>query len=332
MAQVQSSKRSFFQSCLVWGLVGWAIISVSAGFVLLYLSTSSNNEQTETATATPIVAIAVTVIVPETSTVTATPTESPTSTDTPTPTVTPTFTPTPTPSYDITSTVGVKVYVDPGYDLHAIPVTTVEPKLMPALKIKMITTDYKWIQVCCFLGVTKPELWINVNDVEILRENILTTVGQMVPPSPTPVIPDTHFVIEAGPEFYATDNGFLVIYVKVFHGPDGAQVPQPGYMLKVRFKADGTDEFLDRPATNLGPVSQAQYTLLKNGIHIYNLKYEFDPGNPPDGKKKEDLLGLGQWEIWLTNAEGHELSRRVYFTTNPQNKNRELFMSYGLVR
>jgi len=345
LSQAPNSRQTNRRSCLFVVLIIWAFVSLAfTGIVgALYFSgwfSRTNEDAAETSTpliATPAeVVIGITVEVSPTSTETPTPTATPIPPIAPTPTDTATATPIATPSYQITSTTDIAVYLEPRLDTS--PLTSVQREVAQALTIQARTTDGKWLQVCCFnlgVGVATRTLWVIANTVLVLRPEMLVSaaVQQVIPLTATPTgLPPTHFQIEAGPEYYATDNGLLSIFAKVFRGAGTAQDALPGYMLKVRYKATGQDEYLDRTATNVGSVSIGEYTLFKNGVHIYNLKYEFDPGTPPEGKTKADLLGAGDWEMWLTNAEGIELSRRIPFTTNPLNKNREIFISFGLVR
>jgi len=282
---------------------------------------------------TPSEAIEINVDPPSTPTATPLPPSTATALPTDTPTNTPTVTP--LPSYQITSTADIALYLEPRFDLPHTAMLNRD--IAPALTIQAQTVDGNWLQVCCFnLGAENPTkvLWIrNAPPITVIRREILVSSGlqQVLPPTSTPT--PTHFEIEAGPEYYPTDNGFLSIFVKVFSGVPGAQNPLAGYLLKVRYKAAGTDEYLDRPST-YGGLSVNQYSSFKDGTHIYNLKYEYYPGGEiPPGKTMADLLGTGDWEMWLTNGEGIELSRRISFTTNPQNNNnREIFVSFRLVR
>lgn len=332
MAKVQGPNRKFFQSCLFWVLIVWTVISVISGVVLLRLAMTREPEAPTPSAVEPVqtVAIEVTVIAPPVGTNTEVPTETPIPTITLTPTDTPTETPTPTPSYEITSTQEVAVYLEPKHEGSFL--TKIKPEAVAALQMKAITTDREWIQVCCFAGAPKSELWVKYLDVKIERTDQIKQLTQVIPPTATPDVEDTNFMIEAGPEYYETSNGLLVIYVKVFQGPEGTQAPLPGYMLRVYFKDEKSDVYEEMLPTNSGSVSQAEYTWFKNNIHIYNLKYEYDPGNPPQGKTKQDLLGAGVWKFWLTNAQGTKLSPPKEFVTNPMNPRREIFISYGLVR
>lgn len=200
------------------------------------------------------------------------------------------------------------------------------------LTINAQTTDGRWFRVCCFVlgtGIPTDTLWINDRNV-VGNLNAMGGVDAMIALSPAPTPPP--FMVEAGPEYSPTNNEYLTIYAKVFRGPAGAQEPQPGYMLMLKYKADGATDFVERPATNVGAVSQAQYHLMNGGVHIYNLKYEYDPGPPPPGKTKADLLGAGIWQLWLTNAERTQLSEVITFTTNPGNTHREIFIAWNQVR
>ena len=69
----------------------------------------------------------------------------------------------------------------------------------------------------------------------------------------------------------------------------------------------------------------------------YNHKYEY---HPPDPKKLDpnsdatplQLLGTGTWSVFVSDAEGRQLSDEVTFTTAPSNPNREIYLGWRRVR
>ncbi|MCX6046099.1 MAG: SH3 domain-containing protein [Chloroflexi bacterium] len=269
-------------------------------------------------------------------------------TATPLPTFTPTPTLTPTPFIAVDSGV-VSLRGGPGVQYPLV--AQLGPNLAVALTGR--TPDGAWYQICCVNGAS---VWVAANHVHVYNDpnSVVLVIADASPPAPTPTIPPTptgtatptatatRFPFERarGPEFYPTNNPFLVIWAKFYvgapGGPEDQEVATAGYFLKVKFQ--GTD----RQNTNVESPSAEQFSFsaspgASNRVR-YNYKYEYTPPLPtpppppaatPDPvQARLNLLGTGVWTIYVVDGAGNQLSDAVTFETSPGNPNREIYIAW----
>jgi hypothetical protein len=279
----------------------------------------------------------------------------PTITPTPIPTNTPlpTFTPppslTPTPFIAIDSGA-IDLRTGPGVQYPLVY------QLGPHIPVPLIgrNPEGTWWQLCCVNGAT---VWVATTHVQV-HNNLggVPVVGANPPPPPTPTIQPTPtgtatptptatlypFERAKGPEFYSTNNEFLVIWAKLYVGaPGGAEnleAPAAGYFLKVKF------EGFDRPNTSTERPSADEFDITAKGASAgagnrvkYNYKYEYTPPDPkaedPNSQRtRVQLLGTGTWSVYVVDGAGNQLSDPVTFTTSPDNDRREIYIAWIRVR
>lgn len=272
-------------------------------------------------------------------TATATATASPTPAATETPTATPTSSgPPPTPYVEVVNN-GAGLLVD----LHTGPGTNypVVAKLGPKIPIAIDgrNPEGTWNRICCING---DSFWIE-SSPSIQIGNSLREVSLFVPdlpptPTPTPTFTSTPppFERAVGPEYYPTNNEFLTIWAKIFVGGGDDEDPLEGYRLAVEFE-DGATGTIERRA-NASGMNNSVDTYLVSAAEgagnrvFFNYKYEYWPGTANGEQTALEMLGTGTWRIWLTNAEGTQLSETVSFTTDPGNPNREVYVGWVRVR
>ena len=280
----------------------------------------------------------------------AEPTAIPTNTATPLPTNTPTNTPTVTPTATATPFIVVEnglisLRTGPGLDYPLVA------QLGPDIPVAVIGRNPQgdWFQICCVSGES---VWVSANSVEIFNE--VSEVALIVPdeaptatptgtptetPTVTPTPTSTRYPFERaiGPQFFPTNNEFLTIWVKLFIKPDpnAEEDPAAGYYLKVLF------EGFDRPGTNDRRPSRDQFEFsapLGAGNRVeYNLKYEYRPPDPkaddPNATTSRlELIGNGEWTVFVVDGAGRQLSDEVSFTTTPSNPNREIYIGWIRIR
>ncbi len=269
-------------------------------------------------------------------------------TATPLPTFTPTPTLTPTPFIAVDSGVA-SLRGGPGVQYPLI--AQLGPNLPVALTGR--TPDGAWYQICCVNGAS---VWVAANHVQVYNDpnSVVLVIADASPPAPTPTIPPTptgtatptptatRFPFERarGPEFYPTNNPFLVIWAKFYvgapGGPEDQEVAAGGYFLKVKF------EGADRQNTTQESPSADQFSFsaspgASNRVR-YNYKYEYTPPLPtpppapaatPDPvQARLTLLGAGTWTVYVVDGAGHQLSDSITFTTSPGNPNREIYIAW----
>lgn len=284
------------------------------------------------------------IVLPPAPTATYTPTPTPvTPTLTPTATDTPTFTPTATatPYVEIESGL-VNLRTGPGV---AFPLVA---QLGPGVPVALVgrNTEGTWYQICCvnnqsvWVAATHVRLFNDVSEVPLISAGSpptpTYTPTATVTPTATPILYPFELLI--GPQFFPTNNEFLTIWVKLSVGPPTEEVAAEGYFLEVKF------EGFDRPATNVVRPSfdHFEYSAPQGaGNRVkYNYKYEYRPSNPPRAEypgatatpSPLQLLGEGQWTIWVKDGAGNQLSNPVTFTTAPYNPNREIYVGWRRVR
>ncbi len=299
-----------------------------------------------TATTTPITVGGSTV------TPTATPTIvtfTPVPTNTPVPTFTPPPSLTPTPFIAIESGA-IDLRTGPGVQYPLVY------QLGPDIPVPLIgrNPEGTWWQLCCVSGAT---VWVAATHVQVHNSPAaVPVVGANPPPPPTATIqpPPTGTATPAptatlypferakGPEFYSTNNEFLVIWAKMYVGAPNAaenlEAPAPGYFLKVKF------EGFNRPNTSTERPSAAQFDITAKGASAgagnrvkYNYKYEYRPPDPkaddPNGQRTRlQLLGTGTWTVYVVDGAGNQLSEPVTFTTSPENDRREVYIAWIRLR
>ncbi|MBX3051004.1 MAG: hypothetical protein KF753_06005 [Caldilineaceae bacterium] len=283
---------------------------------------------------------------PPTPTVTFTPLPE-TATNTPVPTATPvpTLTPTPTP-FIVVESGFVSMRQGPGANYPLVA------QLAPNIPVTIVgkNTLGDWYQICCVNG---GNVWVAVSHVRtgndpsgvqlISADPAPTPTFTPTPtetPTPTPYI--YPFERAIGPQFFPTNNEFLTIWVYLFVGenpfdavPDDAA---PGYFLEVQFQG------FDRPNTNveLPSFDHFEWSAPPGGGNsvLYNYKYEYRAYNPPRAEYPGatvtptplQLLGTGEWTVWVKDGAGNRLSEPVTFTTADFNPNREIYIGWRRIR
>lgn len=270
------------------------------------------------------------------------PTATPLPTFTPEPTVTPTLTP-----YIVVESGLVSLRTGPGVDYPLVA------QLGPRIPIAIIgqSPEGDWYQLCCVNG---GNVWVASTHVQAVNDPSgapLNTGDPPPPPTPTPIFTETPTVTPTptatlfpfdryiGPQFFPTQNEFLTIWVKLFVGTPPTEDPAGGYYLKVLF------EGIARPSTNgTNPSAEELYAVGVPGTGYsnltFNLKYEYrppdpkslDPNDPNSKKTRAELIGVGNWQVYVVDGAGNQLSDMVEFRTDAGNPNREVYIAWVRVR
>lgn len=287
-----------------------------------------------------------------------------TETELPTATITETETPSPTPSVTPTPFVVVEsglVALRSGPGVEFPLVAQLGPNIPIAITGQ--NPEGSWYQLCCVNG---GEVWVAGSHV--LVNNDPRAVALFVPgtpPSPTPTFPPTPtgtptftptatpypFQRSIGPQFFPTNNNFITIWVKLHVGtlrlftgcdPEGVteakEAPAQGYFLQVLF------EGFERPSSTGTQASAGEFACSAavgaGNRFEYNLKYEYHPPDPRSivvgpltpTPQAAQLIGTGEWTIYVMDGAGNQLSEPVTFTTQPANNNREIYVGWERVR
>lgn len=280
-----------------------------------------------------------------TSTITLTPIPA-TATDTPVPTETPiptaTFTPTP---FVIVDSGFVTMRLGPGVNYPFF--AQLGPNVPVAITGKNTLGD--WFRICC---VNDQNVWVavshlravnDVSQVELVSADPAPTPTFTPTPTETPTPTPYVFPFERviGPQFFPTNNEFITIWVYLVVGDPFDNLPDdpaPGYFLEVQFQG------FDRPNTNRELPSFDRFDFSSppgNGNSVpYNYKYEHRPYNPARAEwvgatatpTPLQLLGEGEWKIWVKDGAGNALSEPVTFTTSIFNNNREVYVGWRRIR
>jgi hypothetical protein len=193
------------------------------------------------------------------------------------------------------------------------------------------TTDGKWWQVCC---LANQPAWVSADlvtakgPVDTLPAVTPAPTPQPAPrppptarPSPTPT-PLPPFDIARGPEQYVQrDDGRFILRAKIYEGKAPYENLLPGYVVKI-FR-DGVDVTSLNEATEyLTSRDMVDHTNFgKAGDYEYNYKFEMTAGGEAD------------WEIYLANPDGYQVSLPTKFTTKGDlYRNLEVYMAYWLAR
>ncbi|MCX6046098.1 MAG: SH3 domain-containing protein [Chloroflexi bacterium] len=305
---------------------------------VIALPTTAVPTPTPTATLNPLASP-----IPPTLTPTPIPSETPLPTFTPPPTLTP------TPFVAIASGA-IDLRTGPGVQYPLVY------QLGPNIPIPLVGRNQEgtWWQLCCVSGAT---VWVAATHVQVHNSpEAVQVVAANPPPPPTPTIPPpptgtatptptaTLYPFERakGPEFYSTNNEYLVIWAKLYVGaPGGAEnleAPAPGYFLKVNF------EGFNRPNTSTERASADEFDITAKGASSgagnrvkYNYKYEYRPPDPEAGdtngqRTRLQLLGTGTWTVYVVDGAGNQLSAPVTFTTAPDNDRREVYIAWIRLR
>jgi hypothetical protein len=264
----------------------------------------------------------------------------------PTATPVPTVTAIPTP-YVLVESGLVSLRTGPGV---AFPLVA---QLGPGIPIAIIaqSPEGDWFQLCCVNG---GNVWVAATHVQIVNDAggvPLNTGDPPPPPTPTVIFTETPTLTPTptatlfpfdryiGPQFFPTENEYLTIWVKLFVGTPPTEDPAEGYYLKVLF------EGLDRPSTNgTQPSANELYAVGVPGTGYsnltFNLKYEYrppdpqslGPSDPSSSRTREELIGTGDWRVYVVDGAGNQLSDVVEFRTAPDNPNREIYIAWARVR
>ncbi|MCL4835847.1 MAG: hypothetical protein KJZ86_25640 [Caldilineaceae bacterium] len=283
---------------------------------------------------------------PPTPTVTETPVPVP-PTFTPVPTDTPTHTPTHTPTpFVIVPSGFVSMRTGPGVNYPFFA------QLGPNIPVTITGKDTlgDWLAICC---VNDQTVWIAASHVRVINDISqvqLRTEGPAPTPTFTPTPTETPtatpyifpFERAIGPQFFPTNNEFLTIWVYLFIGENPFDNIEDdaagGYFLEVQFAG------FDRPNTNreLPSFDHPEWSAPEGaGNRVrFNYKYEYQPFNPPRAEwpgatvtpTLPQLLGTGQWTVWVKDGAGNALSEPVTFTTDPSNVNREIYIGWRRIR
>jgi hypothetical protein len=156
-------------------------------------------------------------------------------------------------------------------------------------------------------------------------------------PSPTPTPTATGYPFERtiGPQFFPTSNEYITIWAKLYIGTPPTEVPAEGYYLTVKF------EGFERPnaAGNVASTNVFESSAAPgSGNRVqYNYKFEYRPPDPmtvdPNSQVTPlQLIGTGDWTVYVSDGLGTQLSEEVTFTTAPSNPNREVYIGWARVR
>lgn len=283
---------------------------------------------------------------PPTATVTETPLPA-TPTFTPIPTDTPIPTPTPTPTPFVLVESGfVTMREGPGANYPFIA------QLAPNIPVTVVgkNTLGDWLQICCVNGAS---VWVAASHVRVVNDASQVPLFSAAPaptptftPTPTETPTATPYIFPferaIGPQFFPTNNEFLTIWVYLFIGENPFDAieddPAGGYFLEVQFAG------FDRPNTNreLPSYDYIDWSApIGAGNRLpFNYKYEYQPFNPARAEWSgatatptlPQLLGTGQWTVWVKDGAGNALSEPVTFTTDPSNVNREIYIGWRRIR
>jgi hypothetical protein len=298
------------------------------------------------------------------------PTPVPTNTSPPTetPTITPTASPTPTatprPQVEAIQ-VNIVVRDGPGTDYPVIG------RIQPGETYPIIgrsdapDPNEGWYYICCVNGRRS---WVIATSVLVSGDAGGVPVQPAgPPPTPTPPwtptwtptltpTPSPLFYRGIGPQFYATNNPYLKVWVKVeFANGD----PMPGYQLMV-FRREGVDSpggapplwtptptrtptgvWTPGPTATPSPtpdLGRGPWVNLSTGELSRN---EFLWSQPPGfGDRQAFNLeftqypdpGTGTYIVYLADAAGNRVSEFITFTTEPKNPNREVYIGFRHIR
>ncbi len=288
----------------------------------------------------------------------STPTDTATWTATPLPTATSTFTPLPTATpYIVVQSGLVNLRQGPGVEYPLVA------QLGADIPVAIIgrNPEGTWYQICCVSGesvwVARSHVTVG-NDASVVAlvlpdepPTVTPTGTPTITPTPTATATATRYPFDRarGPEFFPTNNDFLTIWANLFVQPDPQKTPDPaeGYYLQVLY------EGFERPATNdVKPSAKAFFESASRGAGnrvVFNYKYEYAPPDPGTidcnslpqtleqscrnkSLTRKDLLGTGEWTVFVADGAGNQLSDEVVFTTSPSNPNREIYIGWNRVR
>ncbi len=258
---------------------------------------------------------------------TVTPTSTITPTSTWTPTIIPTVTPTPLPTATFTSTPS-PIPVASARVTTADTIVRSGPGLVfPKIGVVQQGQEFgvdgvnesgTWWQICCLEESKKG--WVRGDLIEIsgpLNEVAVITVptptprptatATPIPPTPTPGL---LFYRGIGPEFMPTNNDFVTIWVKVYGGT-GAGYPVSGWQMQI--KRDGVVVGTSEPSRS---------------FFEKNAPADFNYGNPYNLKHEIQNPGTASWEVYLIDKDGVRRSPIAEFTTQPTNRNREIYIGF----
>ena len=281
-----------------------------------------------------------------TATITWTPVpETPTHTPIPTETLIPTPTSTPTP-YVLVESGFVSMRRGPGANYPLVA------QLAPNIPVTVVgrNTLGDWLQICCVNGES---VWVAASHIRVVND-ISQVALFSAEPAPTPTFTPTPtetptatpyiypFERAVGPQFFPTNNQFLTIWVYLYIGENPFDAIEDdsagGYFLEVQFAG------FDRPNTNreLPSYDHIEWSApVGAGNRLpFNYKYEYQPFNPPRAEYPSatvtptplQLLGTGQWSVWVKDGAGNALSEPVLFSTDPSNPNREVYIAWRRIR
>jgi len=225
-------------------------------------------------------------------------------------------------------------------------------QLAPAIPVSIVgrNTLGDWLQICCVNGES---VWVaaayirvvnDITQVALIATGPAPTPTSTPTPTPTPTATPHLYPFERAisPQFFPTNNEFLTIWVYLYVGENPFDLVEDdaaaGYFIEVQF------EGFDRPNTNreLPSFDHAEWSAPPGaGNRVkFNYKYEYRPFNPPRAEwpgatatpTLSQLLGTGQWSVWVKDGAGNALSEPVTFFTDPSNRNREIYIGWRRVR
>ena len=271
----------------------------------------------------------------------------PTLTETPIPPPTNTPVPTPTPFIIVESGL-VSLRTGPGVEYPLVA------QLGPRIPIAIVgqNPEGSWYQLCCVNGT---QVWVASTHAQVRNDPSLAALTEPGPPPPptptatftaTPTVTPTPtatlfpFDRAVGPQFFPTENKFLTIWVKLFVGTPPTEDPAGGYYLKVFFQ-----DVERQPTNERRPSSEEFFRVGPLGTGYgnltFNLKYEYTPPDPrsvdPVGPTTPtstplQLIGTGNWRVYVVDGAGNQLSDTVEILTDPGNPNREVYIAWVRVR
>lgn len=180
-----------------------------------------------------------------------------------------------------------------------------------------------WWQVCCVGG---REGWISAQLVSpqgATGQIAVVPAPNLPPPTNTPVPTPTPrpyrpFDIGDGPQFFASSNPWLTIWVKTFGGHEPDFYPIPGYRLRVlRNGVDVSKQDTTKNVFELSAPLIPEHPEAYGNRRQYNLKYEYMPE-----------AGDAQWKIYLMDANGVQVSPEVTFETERNGLLREVYVGF----
>ena len=355
------ARRAGLRFALLMLMLSLSIVGCSIGGAVSLLPRAAT-----TASASPNPTLGPTRVLLSTFTPTPYVPPTPVPTHTSPPTETPTITPTATPVAMVTALqINVVVREGPGTDYPVIG------RIQPSETYPIIgrseapDPNEGWYLICCVNGRRS---WVKATSVLVSGDPSGAPVQQVGPPPPptapwtptwtptTTPTPSPLFYRGIGPQFYATNNAYLKVWVKVeFANGD----PMPGYQLMV-YRREGVDQpgatpLLWTPTptrTPTGvwtpaPTAAATPTPDLNRGPWVNLstgalsRDEFAWSQPPGfGDRQAFNLeftqypdpGTGTYVVFLADAAGHRVSELITFTTEPNNPNREVYIGFRHIR